>query len=149
MAGARALEGQDGRRHCGWGSRIQGAEESISRGDGWRFRAEGEGEQGVGGGGVLQGVGTLIARGKVGADRDGFIGRQDAHLEQSEIVFRNVLKRHHADITLRRVVTALRILVLTVPSGRPVRSAISVWVRPSKKAIWSASRCSPLTFCIA
>ena len=38
--------------------------------------------------------------------------------------------------------SALRMRVLTVPSGSPVISAISEWVRPSKKAISRVLRCS-------
>ncbi len=40
------------------------------------------------------------------------------------------------------VVSALRILVFTVPSGSPVISAISECVSPSKNAISSVFRCS-------
>src|SRR5665213_2151729 len=45
--------------------------------------------------------------------------------------------------------SALRMRVLTVPSGSPVISAISLWVRPSKKAISRVFCCSRGNCCIA
>ena len=62
--------------------------------------------------------------------------------EKHQVFFVNVVGWVHAWNAFLSVNSALRIRVLTVPSGSPVISAISECVRPSKNAISKVLRCS-------
>ncbi len=68
--------------------------------------------------------------------------REQLHGEQRQIFRFDMFGRVHARNAFLNVVSALRILVFTVPRGSPVISAISECVSPSKKAISSVFRCS-------
>src|ERR1700761_5776642 len=78
---------------------------------------------------------------EVDEDFSVFGRREVLKREQYQVVLRNLF-RSHAWKAFLSVRIALRILVFTVPSGSPVISAISEWVRPSKKAISNVLRCS-------
>ena len=71
-----------------------------------------------------------------------FVRRKELHGEQRQIVLIVMSGRAHALNAFLSVINALRILVLTVPSGSPVISAISECVSPSKNAISRVLRCS-------
>ena len=67
----------------------------------------------------------------VSRDGPGFVFAQQLHGKQSQIFRFDMSGQVHDWKAFLNVVRALRILVFTVPSGSPVISAISEWVRPS------------------
>ena len=75
-----------------------------------------------------------------------FLIGEKLHGKQGEVVLIEVYVVVHALNAFLSVSSALRILVLTVPSGSPVISAISECVRPSKKAISRVFLCSGGSF---
>ena len=74
--------------------------------------------------------------------RGGLVRGEQLHGKQSKVVLFDMSRAAHALNAFLSVDSALRIRVLTVPSGSPVISAISECVRPSKNAISSVFRCS-------
>ena len=78
----------------------------------------------------------------VGTDLRRLFGRERSHRVEREIVLRNVSPVCHALNAFRTLVSAIRILVFTVPSGSPFSFAISACVMPPKNASSTLSRCS-------
>ena len=68
--------------------------------------------------------------------------RESLKRVERQVVLRNVLPFPHASSLFRRLFSAVRILVFTVPSGWPVFAAISACVNPSKNAISNEFCCS-------